>query len=512
MPSLPWASGGAGCDTAPVARARTFVVMAGLAAGVAVVAARLGRSGGAAPLLQAGMLGRNRQLAAMSGRITRRQAVNRARRVFASAERRVELEEELQLQTAEEVASTLGNMKGALMKLGQMVSYVDESLPEPLRVALSQLQQDAPPMSADLAAGVVLAELGAPPEELYAEWDPVPIAAASIGQVHRAMTHDGRAVAVKVQYPGVDEAVRSDLETSDVLSQAMRLIFPNLDPRPLAEEIRARLVEELDYRLEARNQQTFADWYRGHPFIHVPDVLPELSTGRVLTTELAEGARFAELGTWSQEERDLAAESIYRFVFRSLYRLHLFNGDPHPGNYLFRPGGRVTFLDFGLVKRFDPAETAYFERYIRHMVLDPDPAAFRRVLVESGAILPDAPTTDEELFEALAPYYELVLHDEVLTWTPEYASRVVHTLFDRSSPVTRNTSGGGAMFVFIQRINLGLYGLFGRLGATANWRRIAEELWPIVDAPPSTDLGRQEADWWARRRALDAEASVEATG
>ncbi|MBA3304025.1 MAG: AarF/ABC1/UbiB kinase family protein [Acidimicrobiia bacterium] len=390
-------------------------------------------------------------------------------------------------------------MKGAMMKLGQMVSYVDESLPEPFRVALEQLQQDAPPMSADLAAGVVLRELGAPPGEVFARWDPVPIAAASIGQVHRAMTHDGRAVAVKVQYPGVDAAVRADLETSDLLAQAMRLIFPNLDPRPLAEEIRARVVEELDYRLEAVNQQTFADWYRDHPFIHIPDVVPELSTGRVLTSELAEGVRFAELETWSQEERDLAAEAIYRFVFRSLYRLHLFNGDPHPGNYLFRPGGRVTFLDFGLVKRFDPAEITFFERYIQHMVLAPDPAAFRQVLEESAAIPPSAPVTDQELFDAMAPYYELVRDDRVIRWTPEHASRVVRNLFDRNSPVTRNTSGRGAMFVFIQRINLGLYGLFGRLGATANWRRIAEELWPIVDAPPSTALGREEAAWWATR-------------
>jgi predicted unusual protein kinase regulating ubiquinone biosynthesis (AarF/ABC1/UbiB family) len=318
------------------------------------------------------------------------------------------------------------------------------------------------------------------------------------------MTHDGRAVAVKVQYPGVDEAVRADLETSDLLSQAMRLIFPNLDPGPLAEELRARLVEELDYRREAANQQTFADWYRDHPFIHVPDVLPALSTGRVLTSELAAGARFPELETWSQEERDLAAESVYRFVFRSLYRLHLFNGDPHPGNYLFRPGGRVTFLDFGLVKRFDPAEVTYFERFIQHMVIEPDPGAFRQVLEESNAILAGAPVTDQELFDAMTPYYELVLHDQVLAWTPEYASRVVRTLFDRSSPITRNTSGGGGMFVFINRINLGLYGIFGRLGATANWRRIAEELWPIVDAPPSTELGRQEAAWWATKQAEPA--------
>src|SRR5690606_5639526 len=121
-------------------------------------------------------------------------------------------------------------------------------------------------------------------------------------------------------------------------------------------ELRERLVEELDYRLEADNQRLFAEFYRGHPFIHVPEVVDELSSARVLTTELAEGVPFAEVERWSQEERDLAGETIFRFVFGSLYRLHAFNGDPHPGNYLFRTGGRVTFLDFGLVKRFTPEE------------------------------------------------------------------------------------------------------------------------------------------------------------
>jgi predicted unusual protein kinase regulating ubiquinone biosynthesis (AarF/ABC1/UbiB family) len=477
-----------------VGRARRVVLGGAL---VGLGAAALRRRAGSRPLIPDRSLARNAQLAGMGTRLTGAYAANRARRVFASEERRSELDTALQLRTAEEVAATLGNLKGAMMKLGQMVSYVDETLPEPLRESLAQLQQDAPPMSAALAASVVEEELGGPPDRVFAEWDPTPLAAASIGQVHRAVTCDGRAVAVKVQYPGVDAALRADLETTDVVTNAMRLIFPNLDPRPLADEIRSRLVEELDYRREAANQTAFAEAYRRHPFIAVPAVLPELSTGRVLTTELAEGARFSEMETWPQEERDLAAEAIYRFVFRSLYRLHLFNGDPHPGNYLFRPGGRVTFLDFGLVKRFDQREIAFFERFVRHMVLDPDPAQMRLALEESGAVLPGAPVSDQELSDAMTPFYELVLHDGVFTWTPEYASRIVRTLFDRSSPITRHTSGGGAMFVFIQRINLGLYGLFARLRATGNWRRVADEVWPMVAAPPSTELGRQEAAWVA---------------
>src|SRR6185369_1569597 len=135
-------------------------------------------------------------------------------------------------------------------------------------------------------------------------------------------------------------------------------MFPGLDPRPLVEELRHRLTEELDYTNEASNQRFFADAFAGHPFISVPRVIDELSTRRVLTTELAVGARFAEVEAWEPEERNLASEAIYRFVFRSIYQLNAFNGDPHPGNYLFQPGGRVTFLDFGLVKRYQPEEVA----------------------------------------------------------------------------------------------------------------------------------------------------------
>ena len=187
---------------------------------------------------------------------------------------------------------------------------------------------------------------------MFETWDEVPIAAASIGQVHRAITRDGRAVAVKVQYPGVDAAIRADLENTDLLFRLIALAFPGLEPKALVDELRERLIEELDYTIEARNQRLFADYYAEHPFIHVPAVLDELSTARVLTTELATGARFDELMRWSQTERDLAAETLFRFVFRGIYRIAAFNGDPHPGNYLFAPGGRVTFLDFGLVKHY----------------------------------------------------------------------------------------------------------------------------------------------------------------
>jgi len=444
---------------------------------------------------------RRAQLARMGGRAGADFALHRARRVFAGAGRQAELDRRFELRTAEQVADALGNMKGAFMKLGQMASYLDTGLPPHVREALAGLQQDAPPMSAQLAAGVVERELGAPPDRVFLDWDPVPIASASIGQVHRAITRDGRAVAVKVQYPGVDQAITADLEAAGLVFGAMGLALAGFEPGPLVEEIRARVVEELDYANEARNQQLFADFYRGHPFVHVPDVLMPLSTPRVLTTELAEGARFDEMATWPQDERNLAAEAIYRFVFRSLYRLQAFNGDPHPGNYLFRPGGQVTFLDFGLVKHFTSDEIDVFGEMIRAMVNDRDTAGYRRIVERIGMLKPGARVTDAQVHDYFSHFYEFVMHDEEVTITPAWSSDALSRYVDPTGPYGPIIKAANlpAAFVIIQRINLGLMAILGELRATANFRGIANELWPWVDGPPSTELGKAEADWLASR-------------
>lgn len=442
-------------------------------------------------------LGRTAEMAKAGGRIGRRQAVHRARRAFASADRREALDRENEFRTAEDVAAALGNMKGALMKLGQLASFLDNGLPEPMREALASLQQDAPPMSGALAGEVVERELGLSPEKLFAEWDPEPIAAASIGQVHRAITHDGRAVAVKVQYPGVDQAIKADLANTALLTQMIAMMFPGFEPGPMIQELKARILEELDYRLEAENQRMFASFYRDHPFIHVPGVVDEFSSGRVLTTELATGARFSEVASsWSQDERDLAGEAVYRFVFRSLYRMRAFNGDPHPGNYLFRPGGQVTFLDFGLVKHFELPEIDQFEVLIRHAVLAPDLAEFRQAAEEVGVLSKDAPVDDEQVMDYFGHFYE-ILTDEVRALTHAYASETLQR-FIVPTEVSKWANVPPA-FVIIQRINLGLYAILAELGSRANWLRVARELWPWTDDEPVTDLGRQEKAWLATR-------------
>ena len=426
---------------------------------------------------------------------------------FASDERKAELQARYELQTAEQVAEVLGNMKGAVMKLGQMASYLDGGLPEPVRQALAQMQQDAPPMSYELVAGVVRAELGGEPDTVFASFEREPMASASIGQVHRAVTHDGRAVAVKVQYPGVDAAIRADLDNSDLLFGAMGMLFSGLDPAPLVAELRDRLLEELDYRNEAENQQRFVDYFGGHPTISVPEVLHELSTGRVLCTELAYGAKWTDVLEWSQEERNLTAETLYRFAFGGIYRLGVFNGDPHPGNYLFRPGGEVTFLDFGLCKVFTPDEIAEFQRLITAMVLHQDPVEVRRVWSEAGVLVDDPKLSDELIHEYFSHFFEMVLKDETMAVTSEYASDSLRRFFDLSGPygeVMKSVTLPSFMVV-IQRINLGLYALFGELRAVANWRRLAEEAWPFVDRCPTTPMGEASRRWEIERGYRSAE-------
>ena len=431
-------------------------------------------------------------------------AVLQARRAFSSPERRETLDAELQLRTAEEVAAALGNLKGAMMKLGQMASYVDEGVPEPLRYALAQLQQDAPPMSPSLVADVISEELGDSPHRVFREWDVKPIAAASIGQVHRARTHDGRAVAVKVQYPGVEEAIRADLDNLDVATFAVPFVWRNVDAKGLAAELRVRLIEELDYRTEAAAQQQFASWYAGHPFIEIPDIVPEHSTRRVLTMGIAEGARFSEVERWTQDQRDKAGETIFRFAFRSLYRFHAFNADPHPGNYLFQPDGRVAFLDFGVVRRFSSEEMGQLLDLVQTAVLEPDAVRLRRAAERAGFVPHGAPITDERIAEYQRIFWETVLDDEVVAMTNEHASRLIRRLLfaHNEFPDVMEHCNIPPRFLFLQRITVGLVAILGRLGAQANWRRIAEELWPNADAPPSTELGRLEAEWWAGVRGI----------
>ena len=290
-----------------------------------------------------GRIRRSAKLGSALGAQATRYAGTKAANVARSGERAERQLEARHLETAVKMASTLGEMKGAAMKLGQLASFIDtEFLPpeyaELYQEELAKLRTSAPAMPWEKVGKVLEEEYrGEPLDELFAEIEQEAFAAASIGQVHRAELHDGRAVAVKIQYPGVAEALESDLRNVGMIMRLARAIAPGLDAKAVAEELRLRVMEELDYEYEAQSQRTFARAYRDHPFIYVPDVLTRLSRRRVLVTEYVEGLGFEDVKLLPQADRDRFGEIVFRFSFGSIYHLQQFNADPHPGNYILMP-------------------------------------------------------------------------------------------------------------------------------------------------------------------------------
>ena len=257
------------------------------------------------------------------------------------------------------------------MKLGQVMSFLDvglvpEEYREEFQAKLAELRDAAPKVAWKDMKKVIEGEYGDTIENVFQTFDPVPIAAASIGQVYKARLHDGRDVAVKVQYPGVAQAVRADMQNLGIILRLMKMVAPGLDPKAMGDEIRSRIDEELDYELEAQNQRTVARLYRGHPFIVVPEVVTQLSHEKVIVSEFVQGRGFEELKQLPQAERDRLGEIVYRFYFGCMYRHHQFSGDPHPGNSLLLDDGRMAFFDFGLFKRI-PAAVAEFELKIQRI-------------------------------------------------------------------------------------------------------------------------------------------------
>jgi predicted unusual protein kinase regulating ubiquinone biosynthesis (AarF/ABC1/UbiB family) len=422
-------------------------------------------------------------------------AVVKVRGAAADEARRAELEERFAIRTAEDVAKELGNMKGAIMKAGQLIGFIAEGLPQEAQDALATLQADVPPMSPGLARGVIFDELGDEPERLFLEWEEEPVAAASIGQVHRAVLKDGRRVAVKVQYPGVAEAITGDLDNAELLyGMVSALALKNLDVKALVDELRQRMGDELDYRIEARCQQEFADRYATHPFIKVPSVVPERSSTKVLTSEWVDGQTWAEFeASATDDARQQAGEVLFRFAQGSVHLHGVFNGDPHPGNYRFHADGSMTFLDFGLVKRWTPGE---FERLdpILDAVMDEDAELLAKRMVKAGFLQADHGLDAQHVFGYVGNPYLPYLPEE-FTFTREFVGEALGRMMDLNGPYgdVINALNMPASFVILDRVVWGVSALEGKLEARNHWRGILQEY--RDGAPPVTEMGRIEAEW-----------------
>jgi predicted unusual protein kinase regulating ubiquinone biosynthesis (AarF/ABC1/UbiB family) len=411
------------------------------------------------------------------------------------------------VRNAERYADALSRSKGLLMKVGQLASFVDintmvdSKYGEVYRGALASLQADAEPMEPVLVAAMIESELGRPPEEVFAEFAPAPIAAASIGQVHVARLLNGTEVAVKVQYPGVADAIGDDLANTELLFTFVKIAkgmvpqFRNFDVRALADEITERFIEELDYTAELAYQREFAEQYRGHPFIRVPEVFPELSSGRVLTMEMVHGRRWTETVGADQALRDRWGEAVYRFFFGSLARFGMFNADPHPGNYLFHDDGTVSFLDFGCVKRMSPV----LQRGMWDQVaaaLDNDAERLLRVFIEHGFTRADSPPPGDKLLAWYRKNFAPLALAQPVTFTPELVSELLGHMANMDKDVMRHVTVPKD-FVFTNRLFIGLYSVLAALRATADWRAIFDE---CVTGKPTTELGRLDADFFAAKR------------
>ena len=414
-------------------------------------------------------------------------------------------------ELAANLAVVLGEMKGAAMKFGQLLSFVDLDLPPEVRSAyhdaLASLRDAAPAFDADAITEVLTEEYGAPPEAVFASFDPEPLAAASIGQVHVGKLDDGRDVVIKVQYPGVAEAVRADLENAAAFAPLARLVSPNQEIEPLLDELRERIDDELDYEREAQYQRAFATRYANHPFIRVPDIIGQFCRPRVLVSERVHGERFSFFaGAADAEERQRVGEIIFRYAFGSIGRFRLFNGDPHPGNYLIEPnaaadgGSRVAFLDYGSVKMFTRERYASM-RSIEKAIATGDRDIAIDALRTAGFLPRNARVDEDRVFEWFRLYTRPVVADQPFTFTSAFAAEVIRSTTDPREPfsdVLRQLNLPPD-YLLLNRIQWGLNSVLGQLEARNDWRAIRDE-YIIAEAPPATPLGELDARWWQERR------------
>jgi predicted unusual protein kinase regulating ubiquinone biosynthesis (AarF/ABC1/UbiB family) len=445
-------------------------------------------------------LSRTARVAGLAAGQGARQIGTRAANLTRGERGRQEALERRHVEAAEQIVTALGTMKGAAMKMGQVLSFLDVGLvPEEYRDEfqrkLGELRDAAPKVRFADMRKVIESDLGEPLDDVFAAFDTDPVAAASIGQVYRAELPDGREVAVKVQYPGVAQAVRADMQNLGLILRLLKQIAPGLDVRATAEEVRSRIGEELDYELEAQHQRSLARIFRGHPFIVVPDVVTALSRERVLVTEYVRGDGFEAIKAADQATRDRVGEIVFRFFFGCMYRHHQFSGDPHPGNFMLMEDGRVAFLDFGLFKVM-PKELIELELACQRAGHEGDAEELHRIWAEAGMIAnPDRFRPDKLLAQFRDATWWYVL-DEEIELEPEIATQV---LIDMSDPRSQHFGQMRhetlpADHLFGRRVEMLTLAVLSQLRARANWHRIARE-W-MYDDPPETELGDAEAAFY----------------
>ena len=401
---------------------------------------------------------------------------------------------------AAQTFEALGELKGVALKIGQMVSFMDGALPAAYRdvyqKALEGLQADAPALDYEAIAPVIAEELGAPAEDCFESFDPAPFAAASIGQVHRATLPGGQPVAVKIQYPGIDKAMAADLNNAALMQRLMTPFLATMGAgrgtrrymRAIMDEIRTKLMEELDYEREALMQQRFAELLADDPDVIVPQVFPEYSGRRVLTSEFISGRTLQEVcDTVDQTTKNRLGTILTRTMLRCLHEFRLFNADPHPGNYLFTADGRVCLLDFGCVKEVPVEMASSIEGYVSTAIAatrHEDPELWERFdrEITAALCLEDVDPLVFELYREFLLYVmRPALTEGLFTFTRDYAGESIDRVLDgirqsvfegRKLPRIPQLPPVPPDYTFINRLQWGFYSVLTMLDAQVPWQAL----------------------------------------
>jgi predicted unusual protein kinase regulating ubiquinone biosynthesis (AarF/ABC1/UbiB family) len=390
--------------------------------------------------------------------------------------------DQLHRKAAQRLAEVLGDMKGLPMKFGQLLSFIDDAIPEAQRHyyndVLGQLQSNTTPLPWAEIEPVLTEDLGGAVEEVFGSFDKTPRAAASIGQVYRATLKDGTAVAVKVQYPGVAEAIDADLANVGALVASIETVIQS-DFHHVLEDVTARIKEECDYELEAANQGQFAALWATDKEVVIPNMFPQHCGRRVLTSEWIDAMDYRTMmATCTDEEKQVYARLMWRFVYQSLYNHRLLNADPHPGNYLFLPEGRICFIDFGCVQTFAPEQIEGL-RAVRHHAINKSPDHILRPLCVAHFGLP--PNQSDALWHIFKRYLDLsfvpLTAQQPWTFSRDYTSQLTEFALEAKMEIAKEAVKGGLQdpqspgIVFLMRLNYGVTTLLANMGARANWHQ-----------------------------------------
>jgi predicted unusual protein kinase regulating ubiquinone biosynthesis (AarF/ABC1/UbiB family) len=422
------------------------------------------------------------RLGALGAKIGGRFVTSAMSRLFSSKEKAEQEREDNHTRIAENIVSTLGEMKGLAMKVGQLLSYVDGTVPPEYqgiyRLALSKLQSKSPPLAYTKVREQIAQELGDYPEKLFEGFEETPFAAASIGQVHRAR-FQGNEVAVKVQYPGIDKAIETELKDAQLIEKAFSPISKRFNAKATLGEIQSRVTEELDYLHEAQIQAHFAKKFAYWDEVVIPQVYPERSSKRILTSQFIKGKSFQEMAEHaSQEEKNRIGSTLYRFVFEGFYRFRIFNGDPHPGNYLFLPDGKIAFLDYGCAVTLTHEDVALFkEMHVANYENDIPRAT--EVMVR----LLEVDRTKKAHVDTVKEYSEYLLQpyakDEPFHYSSEYARGTVTkaaNLFRKTFVSTGSVPTTPARFTFLNRLQWGFVSVLALLDARVNCHQLLRDI------------------------------------